>query len=75
MPFDAKRGRYVHPAPDPGSRCDCGRAAVARCDGCGGNFCDSCWSHHSHTLSPTPRGWTGNRKPRVSKHYEEAALR
>lgn len=41
---------YYGPPPDEGSACvKCQRAAVAKRDGCGGNFCPKCWNRHSHT--------------------------
>lgn len=70
MPWDNALDKYVHPKPDPYSRCPCGRPAVAKCESCAGNFCDPCWSRHTHTVEPLPKGWAGqtyNREVRDGK--------
>jgi hypothetical protein len=46
----------VGPAAAPGTRCPCGRAAVAECQSCKDTFCQSCWWKHSHTtVMPTTK--------------------
>lgn len=52
----------VGPAAPAGSKCSCGRDAVAQCEGCGAVKCRGCWWRHGTAADPHQMGgqnWVG----------------